>query len=180
MAKFTRTVAGLAVALVALAGCAALADVAALSGDLQDAGYRSTSVNHNTVNGYSTLSIAATMPDEVPTEADGDEIAELVWTTYSGEFDQLQVTLNGKVVVNETADELRARFGDRPEGMADGGSAGGSPVVLIVVVVVIALVFTGLMVLVWHRGRRRAAAAAPQPVHPYQYPHPYQRPPDGR
>ena len=148
--------AGLVVVLATLAGCASLADVAALSGDLQDAGYRSTSVNHDTMNGYSTLSIAATLPEGTPTEADGDEVSELVWTTYDGEFDQLRVALNGQLVVNKTAEELRSQFGARPDGLGDLGSGGGANVVMIVVVLVIAVVFAGLMVLLWHRGRRRA------------------------
>jgi hypothetical protein len=170
MGRLARVVAGLAVVL-ALAGCAAIADVVSLSSDLDKAGYVGTSVSHNTVNGYSLLRIETALPDRVPTEADGDEVAELVWTTYSGEFDRLRVVLNGELMVDKDVDELRAQFGDRPEGMSDLRSDNGSNVILIVVVVVIALVFTGLMVLVWHRGRRRAALMRPpRPPNPYQPP----------
>jgi hypothetical protein len=171
MGRFARAVAGLVAVLLALAGCAALADLAVLQSDLDAAGYQASNVNHTTMNGYSTLSIVATMPDQTPTEANGDEVSELVWTTYSGEFDRLQVVLNGQLMVDKDVDELRSQFGDRPEGMPSGGTDRGTNVVMIVVVVVIALVFTGLMVLLWRRGRRRAVPAAPRPpVYPFQPP----------
>jgi hypothetical protein len=143
MTRFLRAGAGLVAVLVTLAGCAALADVAALSDDLRDAGYRSPSVDHETRNGYSTLSIAATSPAGSPPETDGAEVSELVWTTYHGDVDRLRVVLDGRLVVDETAEELRSRFGARPAGLDDPGAGGGTNVVMIVVVVVVALVFTG-------------------------------------
>lgn len=166
--------AGVLVCLLTLAGCGALAKLTELQSDLDAAGYSATNINHNSVNGHDTLTIVATMPDGVPTDEDADKIAEIVWTTYPAEFDELAIMINGNALMDASADDLAARFGERPAnlGAESGGSSSGPNVLLIVVVVVVALLIAGLVVLVWWRGRR-----PPPPVAPPAYPYPYQPPP---
>lgn len=169
--------AGLFVCLLALTGCAALADLGQLREDLETKGYDATSINHDTTNGYSVLSIDVSTADE-PTPEDAERIAEVVWTKYPGEIDRLEISINGSVQLAEPYDNLLARFGERPEGMASEDDS--SPLTLIVVVVVVAVVFAGLMVLVWHRGRRPPPPVAGppgyQPGGHFQYP---PQPPQG-
>lgn len=68
--------AGLLVCLLALTGCAALADLGQLREDLDSAGYDATSVNHDTTNGTSVLSIDVSTVDE-PAYEDAERIAEV-------------------------------------------------------------------------------------------------------
>lgn len=168
--------AALLACVLALAGCAALADLGKLREDLATAGYDATSVNHNTTNGFSVLSIGISMPDAVPADEDAERVAEIVWRKYPGEFDRLVVTMNGAPRLDATADDLTGRFGERPADLA-GSSAeeGGSSSALTVILILVgAAVFAGLMVLVWYRGRRPPPPVAPppgyQPGGHFQYP----------
>ncbi|GAB1509753.1 hypothetical protein [Actinophytocola sp. KF-1] len=167
---------------LALAGCASLADLGKLQQELDKAGYSATSINHNTTNGNSVLSIEVSMPDAVPTDEDAEQVAEIVWTKYQGDFDRLVVVMNGAPRLDVTPDDLASRFGERPAGATgpaeDGG--GGSNTLTIVLILVGAAVFAGLMVLLWHRGRRPPPPVAPpsayQPGGHFQYP---PQPPQG-
>jgi hypothetical protein len=169
---------GLLVCLLVLAGCATLADLGQLREDLDSAGYDATSINHNTTNGISVLSIDVSTVDE-PTYGDAERIAEVAWTTYPGEIDRMEVSINGSFGFAEDYDDLLVHFGERPEGMA-ADDAGGSPLTLIVVVVGVAVVFAALMVLLWRRGRRPPPPVAAPPGHQpgghFQYP---PQPPQG-
>jgi hypothetical protein len=149
----------LLVCVLALTGCAALADLGQLRADLDSAGYDATSVNHDTTNGYSVLSIDVSTVDE-PTYADAERIAEIAWTTYPREIDRMEVSINGTFGFAESYDELLVHFGERPEGMP--GNDDDSPLTLILVAVGVALVFAALMVLLWRRGRRSPPPVAPQ------------------
>jgi hypothetical protein len=164
--------AGLLACVLALAGCAALADLGQLREDLDAAGYDATGINHNTTNGHSVLSINVSMPDSVPTDADAEKVAEVVWTKSTTDFDQLTVAMNGAVRLDATADELADRFGARPEGAPedDGGLSG--TVVAVIVVLAVAAVFAGLLVLLWRRGRRTPPPVAPPPGGHLPYPPP--------
>lgn len=168
--------AGLLVCVLALTGCAALADLGQLREDLNSAGYDATTINQNTTNGHTVLSIGVAMPDDVPTDEDSEKVAEVVWTTYPSDFDQLVITMNGAVRLDATADDLTGRFGERPEIAGEPADDGGpSSALLVIVVLVVAVVFAGLMVLLWHRGRRPPPPVAPPPGHqqpggPFQYP----------
>jgi hypothetical protein len=164
---------GMLMCVLALAGCTALAQLTTLQSELASAGYSGTDINHNTTNGYSTLSIEATMPASTPTDEDADRIAEIVWTTYPVELDELVVVINGQVLMTASAGELTDRFGVRPVSSREDG--GGSGVVIIVVTLVVAVLLAGLVVLVWWRGRRPPPPVAP-PGNP-PMPNPYQYPP---
>ncbi|MFI7678299.1 hypothetical protein [Actinophytocola sp. NPDC049390] len=166
--------AALLACVLALAGCASLADLGKLQQDLDAAGYNATSVNHNTTNGNSVLSIGIAMPDAVPTEEDGKKVAEIVWKKYPGEFDHLVVNMNGAILVDATPEDLTAEFGDRPAGLTeeseDGADRGGSSALTIILILAGAAVFAGLMVLLWYRGRRPPPPVAPPPGYQYQPP----------
>jgi hypothetical protein len=155
--------AGLLVCVLALTGCAALADLGQLRADLDSAGYDATSVNYDTTNGDSVLSIDVSTVDE-PTYEDAERIAEVAWTTYPREIDRMEVSINGTFGFAESYDELLVHFGERPD----------SPLTLILVVVGVAVVFAALMVLLWHRGRR-----PPPPVQGYQPDGHFRYPPQG-
>lgn len=173
--------AALLACVLALAGCAALADLGQLRQDLETAGYDATTVNHNTTNGFSVLSISVSMPDAVPADEDAERVAEIVWRKYPGEFDRLVVTMNGAPRLDATADDLTGMFGERPADLAGSSEEGGSSSALTVILILVgAAVFAGLMVLVWYRGRRPPPPVAPppgyQPGGHFQYPPP---PPQG-
>ena len=166
--------AGLLVCLLALTGCAALADLGQLRADLDSAGYNATSINHNSTNGVAVLSIDVSTVDE-PAPEDAERIAEIAWTTYPREIDRMEVSINGSVLLAESYDHLLVRFGERPDGLPAGDD--GSPLTVILIVVGVAVVFTALMVLLWHRGRRPPPPVAPPPG--YQPGGHFQYPPQG-
>lgn len=175
------TAAALLVCVLALTGCAALADLGQLRQDLGAAGYDATSINHNTTNGNATLSIGISMPDAVPTDDDANKVAEVVWTKFKGDFDRLVVSMNGAVRLDATPDDLTSQFGDRPEGLTKSSSKkdSGSSALTVILILAGAVVFAGLMVLVWYRGKSKPPAP-PQPNHQpgghFQYP---PQPPQG-
>lgn len=170
--------AGLLLCVLALTGCAALADIGELRGDLESAGYDATNINHHTTNGVTVLSIDVTVLDDEPTDEATEHVAEIAWTKYPREIDRLEVSVNGRPLLAEDYDALVERFGERPEGMPAGG--GNSTVTVLLVVGGVAVVFVALMVLVWRRGRRPPPPVAPPPGYQpggyYQYP---PRPPQG-
>lgn len=161
--------AALLVCVLALAGCSALADLGQLREDIGAAGYDATSINHNTTNGNAVLSIGISMPDAVPTDDDANKVAEIVWTKFKGDFDRLVITMNGAVRLDATPDDLTSQFGARPESATERSADkdGGSSALTVILILAGAVVFAGLMVLVWYRGRSKPPAAPP--TH-YQYP----------
>lgn len=163
--------AGMLLCVLTLVSCSSLAALSDLQSDLQTAGYEPQNINHNVVNGRNTLLINAAMPHGVPSEDDANQIAEIVWTKYPAEVDELVITINGQQLMDASAADLREQFGERPASLKAPDGGGGSNVLLIVVVLVIAALFAGLVVLLWLRGRR-----PPPPVAPpsYQQP-PYQQ-----
>lgn len=163
--------AALLACVLALAGCAALADLGKLQQDLDAAGYDATSINHNTTNGNSVLSIGISMPEAVPTDEDAEKVAEIVWKRYPGDFDHLLIDMNGAVRMNATPDDLKAEFGERPAGLTESSEdGGGSSALTIILILAGAAVFAGLMVLLWYRGRRPPPPVAPPPGYQYQPP----------
>jgi len=182
MSRLARTLCATVVCLLALAGCASLADLGELQTTLEDAGYDVSNINHNTNNGHAVLSVAA-VSEEGSTQEDVDRIAELIWTKFPGEFDELAIVLNGAPALVASADELAEKFGERPAGLADEAEEdGGSNVVVVVVILVGAAVLAGILVLVWRNGRRpppRGPVPPPYPPGGYPYP-PQQYPPHQR
>lgn len=173
--------AGLLVCLLALAGCASLADLGQLRKDLDAAGYDATNINHNSTNGHSVLSIEISMPDAVPTDEDAEKVAQVVWEKSSTDFDQLVVAMNGEVRVDASADDLAGQFGDRPEDPAREDEGSGSSATFVIVVLAVAVLFAGLMVWLWYRGRKPPPPVGPPPGYPqpgghFQYP---PQPPQG-
>jgi hypothetical protein len=170
------TLAGVFLCVLTLVGCASIVRLSQLQAELDAAGYGTTNIDHNSVDEHSTLFIGTTMTNDVPTDEDAAEIAEIVWTRYPGWFDQLVISINGEVRLDATPAELTERFGERPE--ARTATRSGANVTAIVVVLVVAALFAVSMVLLWRRGRRTPPPVAP-PAHP-QMPNPYQyQPPPG-
>jgi hypothetical protein len=166
--------AGLLMCVLALVGCSAIAQLTELQADLDAAGYGTTSIDHNTTNGHSTLVIEAMMPNDVPTEDDANEIAEIVWQRYPADFDELVISINGEVLVQASVADLTDQFGARPA--EERTASNETDVTAIVAVLAVAVLFAGLMVLLWRRGRRPpppvAPPAPPQMPNPYQHPQP--------
>jgi hypothetical protein len=150
--------------VLALASCAGLAKLGELQTDLSSAGYTATRINQNTTNGHDLLNIEVTTESAttIATDEDADRIAEIVWTKYPAEVDELVVIINGRPMMDASSDELAGRFGERPAGLTSGdGGDSGDPTMLIVIVVVAALLLAGLFVLIWWRGRRPPPQVAP-------------------
>ena len=156
--------------VLALAGCASLAELGKLRQDLEAEGYDATSINHNTTNGDSVLRIHVAMPDAVPTDEDAEAVAEIVWKRYRGDFDHLVIGMNGATRLDATRDDLTGEFGARPAGLTESSENGGSSALTIILILVGAAVFAGLMVLLWYRGRRPPPPVAPPPGYQYQPP----------
>lgn len=154
----------------ALAGCAALADLGELRQDLRAEGYEVSGLSHNTMNGHDVLTLTATSDSD-----DAERIAEIVWTKYPAEVDQLVVTLNGTQALDLSADELTEKFGERPESLGPAAENGGPNITVIVVAVVGSLLLVALVVVVWLRGRRPPPPSAPPG--PVYVPQPYPAPP---
>lgn len=174
MLRAVRVLGGLLVCLLAVAGCSTLAALQELSSEVQAAGYENVNINHQSTNGHSVLTIEA-MRNETLSGKDADEIAEIVWTTYAAEFDELQVVLNGQLVLTAGPDELAARFGERPAGLGEDSSSGGVNVTALVVILACAAVVAVMLVLLWRRGNRPPPTLN-QPSPP-QSPFPYSPPP---
>jgi hypothetical protein len=145
--------AGLLVCLLALTGCSALADLGQLREDLDSAGYDAAGIDHDTTNGYSVLTIEATTAGE-PTDSDAEEIGRVAWTTFPGEIDRMEIILNGWSGFSEDYDDLLVRYGERPEDLPGDDGDDSNSLTVILIAVGVAVVFTGLMVLLWRRGRR--------------------------
>lgn len=158
--------------LVVAAGCASLAEVMNLRTRIQEAGYTEVSVNHNTTNGFDTVSINANKPSD-----DGAAVARLVWDTYPAEVDRVAVTVNG-TTRSATHAELEELFGPRKIQPASSGISVGA----IVGWFFLALLLIGTLItvlIVRSRRRRRRMQLMPPPPYPGQ-PQPgpyYQQPP---
>jgi hypothetical protein len=140
---------------VTLAGCAAIADLAALQTRVQDAGYQNISLYHRSNNGTDLLEITAS-------GSGPDRVAEIVWDTYPEHVDQLSITLNGTQKVYSEA-ELREAFGERQvtEKPDDDTDVMKSVITWLIVGAVVFLLFlVGMIVLIVvlvRRSRRRKA-----------------------
>jgi hypothetical protein len=174
MSRAVRVVAGLLVCLLAVAGCSTLAALQDLSSEVKAAGYENVNINHQSTNGHSVLTIEA-MRTETLSGKDADKIAEIAWSTYAADFDELQVVLNGQVVLTAGADELAAQFGERPAGLGEESSSDGVNVTALVVILACAAVVAVILVLLWRRGNRRPPA--PNQPYPPQSRFPYSPPP---
>jgi hypothetical protein len=152
MSRAVRVLAGLLVCLLAVAGCSTLAALQDLRSDIQAAGYENVNINQQNTNGHSVLAIGA-VRNETLSGKDADKIAEIAWTTYPADFDELQVVLNGQLALTADRDELTAQFGERPTGLGEESSSGGVNVIALVVILGCAAVVAGILVLLWRRGR---------------------------
>lgn len=135
--------------VLALAGCTSLANLGDLREELKAEGFDASGLNHNTTNGHDVLRVVATSDS-----GDADRIAEVVWTTYPAEIDELVVVLNGEEPLDLSADELTEKFGERPESLGAAAVKSGPNVTAIVAAVVGALLVGVLVLVVWLRGRR--------------------------
>jgi hypothetical protein len=140
------------VCALAMAGCAPMGKVTRLQFDLADAGYETTAVDHRTSDGVAVLSVEGYLPRGPATEDDLGQVAEIVWTTFPGDVDELRVLLAGTAQVTMSDDELAARFGPRPDELPTGD--GEVDVAALAVILVSAAALTGIFVLVWRRGLR--------------------------
>lgn len=95
-----------------LAGCAS-ATAADFGTELKTAGYTLEKATHDRSVADGVLTLDITMSHKW-TDDDLDEIAQIAWTRYPDDFDELKVVINGKDVMSILDNELRAEFGDRP------------------------------------------------------------------
>lgn len=172
MSRAVRVVGLLLVCLLAIAGCSTLADLQKLGSEVESAGYDNVNVNHNITNGHSLLVIKATR-DGTISSADAEKVAEIAWTKYPGDFDELQVVLNGELKLTAGPDELKSRFGERPAELAE-SSSGGVNIVAIVGILLCGAVVAVILVVVWRRSNR--PPPRPNQQYPQAYPPQYQQP----
>ncbi|MCO1582376.1 hypothetical protein M8C13_42170 [Crossiella sp. SN42] len=172
-----------------LAGCAGLTELVKLGGRLEQAGLAQVSTQHSSDNGLVRLRVQAQLKDpRADAEAAGQSAAKVVWDTYPRRVDELEIALNGRLVLRASHAELTDRLGERnpqlEETTGDGDLGFWLPVVLILLAVLLAGGLTGLLLWLRHRRQRRAAVAAQRPPPcpsavawpPYQGP----PPPSGR
>ncbi|MEV0675224.1 hypothetical protein AB0I60_01745 [Actinosynnema sp. NPDC050436] len=152
---------GVLLCVLVAAGCASLAALGDLRNRVQDDGYTSVSVEHNTRNGFDTPAVTAYRTDRQTD--DGEAIFRLVRDTYPEEVDRVVVVVNDKVR-SATAAELDRVFG--PRKVQPSGSSGAGTVIAVVVMVVLFII--GMTAAVVVRRRRRRAQAQPPYPQPYQ------------
>lgn len=162
-----RRVIAVLLGLLSLTACATLAHLTDLQNGLAQAGYRNISINHNTTNGYDTLSIALVSDTAAQpiSEADVLPVARIVWETYQEHFDELRIQLNGEPTRVSRA-ELERLLGARKPGLEAGGGANTGLLILLGLVIGV-----GIVVAVILRGRRsRRRRPPPDPPYPTTYP----------
>jgi hypothetical protein len=160
--------------MLALAGCETFAKMTSFMTEVQEAGYENVQVNQDTSVGEDVVVVEVVTPDTTSTpEEHADRLVELVWTEYPFSFEEVRIAVNGAMVLEATADDLRTRFGERPEDLATEGDDGVN-VGAVIALVVVALLIAGLVLTVWWRGRRPpppvVPPAYPQPPNPYPHP----------
>lgn len=175
MKRTDRRLVAVLLCLLVAAGCGALTEVMNLSKRINDLGYSNVSVNHNTTNGFDTVSITAAGG---PEGGNGEDIARMVWDTYPAEVDKVVLTLNGEEY-SGTAAELEKAFGPRKIQPDPDNSFGKSALWWIIGIgVFVLLAIVGVIILVVvliKKGRRRQS----MPQHPYQpYPPNQPQPPN--
>jgi hypothetical protein len=152
-----RTIALFAGVVLLLTGCGPIIRTEELHTALADEGYDLT----NVVVYDQELVVEVVLPGEVPTQADGEAVAELVWTTYDEEFEQLRVIANAETMLLSNANDLAQRFGERPAGLGE-DSARSMNVTALAIILAVTSGFAGLLVWIWHLSRR----SSPGPGYP--------------
>lgn len=170
-----RRVGGVRLALVALlvlvlSGCGAVAAAADLSATLVADGFPDANVTLNSTNGVDTVQVTTGAHPTLTGEAAFDAIATTVWTELPRRFDQLDL-----IVGTETAgidrEGLEVRFGPRDPALDEAtiagdvtGALGTVGVVLLAVVVLITLLIVLLDRPSTAARRVPAAERRPRPV----------------
>ncbi|GAA3867886.1 hypothetical protein GCM10022243_36990 [Saccharothrix violaceirubra] len=129
--------------LLAAAGCAMVTDLTDLATRLENEGYTVVRVHHDVTNAVDTLTVEV---KNAVTSAGEKDPAEVAWTKYTGELDELVVRLDGRESTY-SAIELERRFGPRDE-----QSSSTVPIVLAVLFVV-GCVVTAVVVVAAKRDR---------------------------
>jgi hypothetical protein len=88
---------------------------------------------------------------------DAERIAKIVWTTFDGDFDQLEITFNRSLAMSYTHELLTEMFGERPPRRQPQPTQ-PSLLPMIIGIVVAALLITGWALFLWHRRRQPPAA----------------------
>ncbi|HEX6359221.1 hypothetical protein [Actinophytocola sp.] len=163
--------------MLALVGCSAFSSAFNLGVELGKAGYDVVEFNYENTNGRTVLTLDVTPTDRPATEDEADRVAEIVWTKYPDELDEMRIAIGGEPSLTATEAELTEKFGERPTGLVSADETGADFTGVIVVTLVVAVLIAGLVVFVWWRGRRPPPpVAAPYPPPQYQYYYPPQPP----
>jgi hypothetical protein len=99
--------------LFALAGCTSATTKAGFEAELKNAGYEVEGIEHDRSVADGVLELDLAMSGE-PTDADWDKICKIAWTEYPDDFDELQVTVNGKFGLSMLVREMVDAYGERP------------------------------------------------------------------
>ena len=157
--------AGVAVVVASLAACSTVEAFSDLDGDLRSAGFTSTQV---TVAGGDpvVLVVSADAPAGDTTTEGHEQAAELIWDRFPRRFEAARLTIDDDTRTVTRA-ELQEQFGDRPNGLDEGGDLAdevgrlGLGLLLGVLVLGLVLVFVaGLVTLLVVRARRAARLQA--------------------
>ncbi|GAA2839818.1 hypothetical protein [Crossiella cryophila] len=183
----SRRLLALVVALCALTitGCATLTELMELGQRIEKAGVQQVSTHQSTESsGLVRLRVQAQQRDpRADAEQTAQGVAKVVWDTYPRRIDELEITLDGRLVSRVNRAELIDRLGERnPALEEDTGDGGLGYWVLFTLIAVAVLLTLGLIALLWWSRRRRGRRAAEVSQIPPPYPPavawpPYQGPP---
>ncbi|MGO1052158.1 hypothetical protein [Crossiella sp. CA198] len=174
------------VALCALTitGCAALTELVKLSQRIEKAGVEQVSTHQSTEStGLVRLRVQAQQRDRrADPEQTAQGITKVVWDTFPRRIDELEITLDGKLVSRADRAELIDRLGERNPALEEDTGDGGLGYWLPFALIAFVLLALGLIGLLWWQRRRREHRAAEVSRTPPPYPSavawpPYQGPP---
>ena len=166
-------------AIIALTGCSSIHTLIDTDRALRDAGYQSVNVspkvNDNSVDVQVTVAA-------VPSSANAQDVARIVWGTFRERFDQLRVTVHGQGQAfhqDYTFAQMEQSFGARNPAWNHTSVKSGAKelgVLVIVGILVLAGLVVGTVLLIQRRNRRRRPPFPGGPGGPFPgggYPGPY-------
>jgi hypothetical protein len=163
----------LAAAVLLLASCTTIRGLIDTEEALEGAGYTEVDVGFDSANGFDRVEVTLRPPSaEGGAEAQAEEAARIMWTSFPLRFDLLRIELlgsfEGPSTTTYTYGEMTEIFGPRPAELDDkelGDDVVRTGVVIAVVLAVGGLLFLGALTLAVvfavRAGRRRKAATLP-------------------
>jgi hypothetical protein len=146
--------------LFALVGCAATpSGMSDLESAVEDGGYSVTGMFLGWDSfGTQYLELDVEVSDTSTFAEDAERVAKIVWTTFKGDFDQLEIRFNRSLAMRYPYDMLTEMFGERPP-VPRPPEPSMLPMTIGIVVVV--LLVAGWALFLWHRRKPSPQPSAP-------------------